>query len=83
MSELHVVFGAGPVGRSVMEELVRQGKPVRVVSRSGSMGEVPQGVELTPQALSAVQGLADAETAKTEGLKVCAQQFGRDILQTH
>jgi nucleoside-diphosphate-sugar epimerase len=46
MSELHVVFGAGPVGRSVMEELVRQGKPVRVVSRSGSMDEVPQGVEL-------------------------------------
>ena len=46
MSALHVVFGAGPVGRSVMEELVRRGKPVRVASRSGRMDEVPQGVEL-------------------------------------
>jgi len=46
MSELHVVFGAGPVGRSVMEELVRKEKPVRVVSRSGRMHEVPLGVEL-------------------------------------
>ena len=26
MSELHVVYGAGPLGRSVVEELVRQGK---------------------------------------------------------
>ena len=34
MSELHVVFGAGPLGRSVMEELVRRGKTVRVVSRA-------------------------------------------------
>lgn len=46
MSELHVVFGAGPVGRSVMEELVRSGKSVRVVSRSGRMDEAPQDVEL-------------------------------------
>ena len=46
MSELHVVLGAGPLGRSVMEELVRRGKTVRVVSRSGKMAEPPQGVEL-------------------------------------
>ncbi len=46
MSELHVVFGAGPLGRSVVEELVRRGKSVRVVSRSGKMAEAPQGVEL-------------------------------------
>jgi nucleoside-diphosphate-sugar epimerase len=46
MSELHVVFGAGPLGRSVVEELVRRGKRVRVVSRSGKMDEAPQGVEL-------------------------------------
>jgi nucleoside-diphosphate-sugar epimerase len=46
MSELHVVFGAGPLGRSVVEELVRRGKTVRVVSRSGVMAEAPQGVEL-------------------------------------
>jgi nucleoside-diphosphate-sugar epimerase len=46
MSDLHVVFGAGPLGRSVVEELVRRGKPVRVVSRSGKMAESPLGVEL-------------------------------------
>jgi nucleoside-diphosphate-sugar epimerase len=46
MSELHVVFGAGPVGRSVAEELAHRGKRVRVVSRSGKMAEAPQGVEL-------------------------------------
>jgi nucleoside-diphosphate-sugar epimerase len=46
MSELHVVFGAGPLGRSVVEELGRRGKAVRVVSRSGAMAEAPQSVEL-------------------------------------
>jgi nucleoside-diphosphate-sugar epimerase len=46
VSELHVVFGAGPLGRSVVEELRRRGKTVRVVSRSGKMPEAPQGVEL-------------------------------------
>ena len=46
MSELHVVYGAGPLGRSVVEELARRGKRVRVVSRSGKMAEAPQGVEL-------------------------------------
>jgi len=46
MSDLHVVFGAGPLGRSVLDELVRRGKTVRVISRSGQMAEAPQGVEL-------------------------------------
>ncbi|HRI56887.1 MAG TPA: NAD-dependent epimerase/dehydratase family protein, partial [Anaerolineae bacterium] len=46
MSTLHVVFGAGPLGRAVVNELVRRGKTVRVVSRSGKMAEAPQGVEL-------------------------------------
>lgn len=44
--ELHVVLGAGPLGRSVMEELVRRSASVRVVSRSGKMAEIPQGVDL-------------------------------------
>ncbi len=46
MSNLHVVFGAGPLGRSVVNELVRRGETVRVVSRSGQMVEAPQSVEL-------------------------------------
>jgi nucleoside-diphosphate-sugar epimerase len=45
-AQLHVVFGAGPLGRSIVNELVRRGKSVRVVSRSGKMAEAPQGVEL-------------------------------------
>ena len=43
--ELHVIFGAGPVGMAVMEELVLQGRRVRLVNRSGR-AVVPEGVEL-------------------------------------
>ena len=39
----HVIFGAGPVGLAVMDELVRHGAAVRVVSRSGA-ANVPPGV---------------------------------------
>jgi len=46
MSELHIVFGSGPLGRSVVEELVRRGKTVRVICRSGVMAEAPQGAEI-------------------------------------
>lgn len=44
-SELHVVFGTGPVGRGVMRELLARGKNVRVINRSGR-GTFPAGVEL-------------------------------------
>ncbi len=43
--ELHVVFGTGPVGMSVMDELVKRGRRVRMVNRSGRAG-VPEGVEI-------------------------------------
>jgi nucleoside-diphosphate-sugar epimerase len=42
---LHVVFGTGPVGMSVMDELVGKGKSVRMVNRSGR-ASVPEGVEV-------------------------------------
>ena len=45
-NDLHVVFGAGPLGRAVINELVRRGLPVRMVSRSGKMAEAPEAVEL-------------------------------------
>ena len=72
MSELHVVFGTGPLGRSVMEELVRRGKIVRMVSRSGKLAEAPQDVELI------AADLYDAATVRqlTQGAAVtyqCAQ----------
>lgn len=43
--ELHVIFGSGPLGTAVMRELVKHGKPVRMVNRSGQAG-VPVGVEV-------------------------------------
>jgi len=46
MSQVHVVFGTGPLGRAVMQELVARNRTVRMVSRSGQMAETPQGVEL-------------------------------------
>src|SRR5215212_6778271 len=43
--ELHVVYGTGPVGMAVMDALVRRGRRVRMVNRSGRSG-VPEGVEV-------------------------------------
>jgi nucleoside-diphosphate-sugar epimerase len=40
-NELHVIFGTGAVGTAIMKELVRKGKHVRMVNRSG---KVPRGV---------------------------------------
>lgn len=47
MSDLHVIFGTGPAGRAVMRELLRDGRRVRLVNRSGA-GAFPEGVELMP-----------------------------------
>lgn len=41
----HVVFGAtGGIGRAVVGELLRRGKSVRAVSRSGQAPEKAEGV---------------------------------------
>lgn len=46
-SNLHVIFGTGPVGMAIMDELVQQGATVRMVNRSGKTEEpIPVGVEL-------------------------------------
>src|ERR687889_1042018 len=45
-SELHVVFGTGPVGIFVMEALMQRGRRrVRMINRSGR-ASVPEGVEV-------------------------------------
>lgn len=48
MSELHVVFGSGPLGLSTARALVKMGKRVRIVNRSGKTDATltPQGVEV-------------------------------------
>ncbi len=43
-SQLHVIFGTGQVGKTLMKQLVERGKMVRVVSRSGG-AHLPTGVE--------------------------------------
>jgi nucleoside-diphosphate-sugar epimerase len=45
-SELHVVFGSGPVGLAVIDTLLAQGARVRVVSRSGARRALPEAVEV-------------------------------------
>jgi nucleoside-diphosphate-sugar epimerase len=45
MPDVHVVFGAGPVGLALVDALVAQAMPVRVVNRS-SPPHVPGGVEV-------------------------------------
>jgi nucleoside-diphosphate-sugar epimerase len=61
-SELHVIFGTGPVGQWTMRALVAMGKRVRMVNRSGK-ADVPAGVEVVKadaydlaSAKAAVQG---------------------------
>ncbi len=44
-SDLHVVFGIGPIGMALIEHLHADGKQVRAVNRSGS-ADVPEGVEV-------------------------------------
>ncbi|MBC8042497.1 MAG: NAD-dependent epimerase/dehydratase family protein [Rhizobacter sp.] len=46
MSDLHVIFGTGPVGKSAMRELLRLGQRVRMINRSGNRSTVPQEVEV-------------------------------------
>src|SRR5512145_839580 len=46
MTVNHVVLGTGAIGRAVAEELIERGESVRMVNRSGKMGEVPAGVEV-------------------------------------
>ena len=43
--ELHIVFGTGPVGQATARELVKRGKAVKLVNRSGKKPEgIPDGV---------------------------------------
>jgi nucleoside-diphosphate-sugar epimerase len=45
-TELHVIFGTGPLGKWTARELVRLGKTVRMVNRSGKADRLPAGVEV-------------------------------------
>jgi nucleoside-diphosphate-sugar epimerase len=44
-SELHVIFGTGPLGQAVMRELLTRNVAIRMVNRSGK-ADVPESVEV-------------------------------------
>ncbi len=44
--ELHVIFGSGVLGKNAARELVRLGKRVRIVNRSGHAADLPTAVEI-------------------------------------
>ena len=44
--ELHVIFGTGPLGKWTARELLKLGRRVRMVNRSGKADGIPEGVEL-------------------------------------
>ncbi len=46
MSQNHIVFGTGPLGRATARELVRMGHSVRMVNRSGTTQSDLPGVEV-------------------------------------
>jgi len=47
MSELHVIFGTGPLAQSVMRALQRRGKSIRMINRSGARAaDIPASVEI-------------------------------------
>jgi nucleoside-diphosphate-sugar epimerase len=57
--ELHVIFGTGPVGQAVARELVKRGKTVKMINRSGKK---PQGV---PGSVSVIAGdVSEVNVAK-------------------
>ncbi len=46
-NELHVIFGTGALGKWTARELVKLGKPVRMISHSGKVdSRIPAGVEV-------------------------------------
>ncbi|HEX9068538.1 MAG TPA: NAD-dependent epimerase/dehydratase family protein [Ktedonobacterales bacterium] len=71
-TELHVIFGTGPLGKWTARELVRRGKHVRMVNRSGTADGLPGGVELVrADAYDAHQ--ATALAAGATAVYQCAQ----------
>ena len=46
MSELHVVFGTGPLGKWTARELARLGRQVRMINRSGKADRLPESIEV-------------------------------------
>ncbi len=47
-NELHVIFGAGPLAQATMRALLKRGKTIKMINRSGRRAaEIPASVEIT------------------------------------
>ena len=64
MADLHVVYGAGPVGLAVVDELVARGQRVRVVNRSGPPADVTDDPRIEWAPVDAMSPTATAEVAQ-------------------
>jgi nucleoside-diphosphate-sugar epimerase len=72
ITELHVIFGTGPLGTWTARELIRQGKRVRLINRSGTTTDLPEGAEIVKaDAYDARQTVA--LTAGATAVYQCAQ----------
>ena len=45
-NELHVIFGSGVLGKNAARELLRMGKSVRIVNRSGKVSGLADAIEV-------------------------------------
>ena len=70
--ELHVIFGTGPLGKWTARELVKQGRQVRMVNRSGKAERLPSEVEIVAgDAYDVAKNIALTKNATT--VYQCAQ----------
>lgn len=70
--DLHVVFGTGPLGKWTARELVKQGKQVRMVNRSGKADRLPAEVEIVAgDAYNVKKNIENTEDASV--IYQCAQ----------
>jgi nucleoside-diphosphate-sugar epimerase len=71
----HVIFGTGPLGKSVMRALVARGESVRMVNRSGKVAfasDMPAGVEIAAGDAYNVESVR-GHTADAAVVYQCAQ----------
>lgn len=72
MTNIHVVLGAGPLGRATASALVKAGHVVRLVNRSGKLIDPPAGVELVAADLRAPDSFGPI-VAGAAAIYFCAQ----------
>lgn len=71
-NELHVILGTGPVGKFTARELVKLGKSVRMVNRSGKAADLPTSVEVVKGDVYNVANVAELTKSATTVYQ-CAQ----------